>query len=253
MIGVFDSGIGGLTLLHELTRLLPHEDFIYFADTDHVPYSYHHPEEIRIFVENAVLFLREKGCDAIVLACNTATNVAVEYLRSKYDFPIIAIQPAVKVAADHSEDHNRILTCATPVTLKSERYNNLVKTLGIENRLDNLPLPKLVEFAEKGIFEGPEVEEYLRTEIGKLNSADHHFIVLGCTHFTFYEKLIEKLFPNLEAVDGNEGTARQVKRILEKENLLKVSRSGYITFYESGRKVKYLDKYRNLLAKLRLS
>ncbi|WP_304232834.1 glutamate racemase [Jiulongibacter sediminis] len=253
MIGVFDSGIGGLTLLHELTRLMPNEDYIYFADTDHVPYSYRTKEEIKGFVEDAVLFLREKGCDVIVLACNTATNVAVEYLREKYDFPIVAIQPAVKVAADHSEDNKRILACATPVTLNADRYKNLVARLGIGERLDNLPLPKLVEFAEKGIFEGKEVEEYLKQEIEKLISQEHHFIVLGCTHFTFYESLIEQLFPTLQALDGNEGTARQVKRVLEKEVGLKTSGSGHTVFYESGRKVENLAKYVKLLAKLRLS
>ncbi len=253
MIGVFDSGIGGLTLLHELTKELPHEDFMYFADTDHVPYSYHTEVDIRQFVETAVLFLHEKGCEIIVLACNTATNVAVEYLRDKYDFPIIAIQPAVKVAADHSEDHNRILTCATPVTLKSARYNALVANLGIAERLDNLPLPKLVELAEKGIFEGEEVIDYLTSEIGRLNSPDHHYIVLGCTHFTFYEKIIESLFPNLAAIDGNEGTARQVKRVLLQQFQPKTSGSGYIYFFESGRKVSELDKYIKLMVRLRTS
>ncbi len=253
MIGVFDSGVGGITLLHELTRLMPHEDFMYYADTKNVPYSYKTPEQIREFVEYAVVFLHEKGCKIIVLACNTATNVAVEYLRAKYEFPIVAIQPAVKVAADFSEDTKRILTCATPVTLKADRYLNLVKTLGIEDRLDNLPLPKLVEFAEKGIFEGQEVEAYLTSEIGKLNSPEHHFIVLGCTHFTFFETLIETIFPNLKAIDGNNGTARQVKRILEKEEKLKSAGTGRIQFFESGQLVKSPTRYIDLLRRLRLN
>ena len=253
MIGVFDSGIGGVTLLHELIKLMPHEDYIYYADTRHVPYSYKTPEQIKGYVEVAVLFLREKGCKMIVLACNTATNVAVEYLRSKYDFPIVAIQPAIKVAADHSEDHKRILTCATPVTLQAERYKKLVNTLQIDHRLDNQPLPRLVEFAEKGIFEGSEVEAYLKEEIGKHNTPDHHFIVLGCTHFTFYEDLIEKIFPNLKAIDGNEGTARQVKRLLEKEDNLKIKGTGRVTFFESGELLTSPEKYVKLLLRLRLN
>ena len=93
MIGVFDSGIGGLTLLGEIRKHLPNEDFIYFADTKNVPYSYKTPEQIRDYVEDAVKFLLENGCKCIVLACNTATNVAVEYLRSKYTVPFIAIPP----------------------------------------------------------------------------------------------------------------------------------------------------------------
>lgn len=232
---------------------MPHENYMYYADTDHVPYSYRTKEEIKGLVEESVLFLRKKGCDIIVLACNTATNVAVEYLREKYDFPIVAIQPAVKVAADHSEDHKRILACATPITLNADRYKNLVTQLGIADRLDNLPLPKLVEFAEKGVFEGDEVESYLKQEIGKLISDQHHFIVLGCTHFTFYEDLIEKLYPGLLALDGNEGTARQVKRVLEAAGGFKDSGSGHTYFYESGRKVEDLGKYVKLLARLRFS
>jgi glutamate racemase len=243
MIGVFDSGIGGLSLLKAILKRLPNEDYCYYADVKHVPYSYRSSEEIKDLVENACLFLREKGCDVIVLACNTATNVAVEYLREKYDFPIVAIQPAVKVAADFSENSDRIITCATPVNLASERYNKLVKSLNISDRLDNLPLPKLVEFAERGVFEGAEVESYLNKEIGALNTPEHHFIVLGCTHFTFYEDLIEKLFPNLHAIDGNEGTAKRVEFVMNEEGFIKAQGSGTITFYESGEEVIDARKY----------
>lgn len=251
MIGVFDSGIGGLTLLNQLTERLPNENFGYYADSKHVPYSYRTPEEILEFVEEACLFLRDKGAKAVVLACNTATNVAVEYLRQKYQFPIIAIQPAVKVAADFSEDHKRILVAATPVTLKAHRYQKLIKTLGIADRITNVALPKLVEFAEKRIFKGVEVEVYLKEKVSEFDTSDYHYMVLGCTHFTFYERLIESLFSNLTVVDGNEGTAKQVHRLLHTEGLLKESGSGYIHFYESGEEVKDISKYIRLLVKLR--
>lgn len=251
MIGVFDSGVGGMTLLHELIKLMPHEDYIYFADVDHVPYSHQSPENILQFVDQAVQYLIQRGCKVIVLACNTATNVAVELLREKYELPIVAIQPAVKVAADHSEDDKRILTCATPVTLKSTRYQNLVRSLNIEHRLDNLPLPGLVEFAERGVFDGLEVEAYLQQHIGSLNTPEHHFIVLGCTHFTFFEPVIERLFPNLEAIDGNYGTAKQVKRVLEEQTQLKSVGSGHVSFVESGRPAASVQKYIGLLKKIR--
>ncbi len=252
MIGVFDSGIGGLTLLDELTKALPHENFAYYADIDNVPYSYKTAEQILIYVEEAVLFLHNNGAKAIVLACNTATNVAVEYLREKYHFPIIAIQPAVKVAFDFSEDHKRILTAATPVTLNATRYKNLIEKLGIGHRITNVALPRLVEFAEKGQFSGPEVEDYLQENISNYNNPVYHFMVLGCTHFTFYEKLIERLFPNLKTIDGNKGTAKQAKKILTELNLLKTKGSGYMKFYESGREVLDVSKYLKLLLKLRL-
>ncbi|MCL4136272.1 UNVERIFIED_CONTAM: hypothetical protein GTU68_065588, partial [Idotea baltica] len=249
-IGVFDSGIGGLTLLHELTKKLPKENYAYYADVANVPYSYKTPEQILGFVEKAVLFLREKGAKMIVLACNTATNVAVEYLRERYEFPIVAIQPAVKVAADF-DDSKRILAAATPVTLAANRYKKLVVSLDIEDRITNVALPKLVEFAEKGIFSGEEVEAYLQEQVEPYNTSSFHYMVLGCTHFTFYEDLIERLFKNLKTVDGNEGTANQVKRLLEKEGMLKTEGSGLVSFYESGEAVTNLGKYVKLMLRLR--
>lgn len=251
MIGVFDSGIGGLTLLHELMLTLPHEDFIYFADTKNVPYSYKTPEQIRDFVEEAVLYLRKQGCKAIVLACNTATNVAVEYLRSKYDFPIVAIQPAVKVAFDNNKQNKRILACATPVTLKADRFENLINSLDINHLVDRLPLPKLVEFAEKEQFESPDVLNYLKEEFSKFDIDEHQYIVLGCTHFTYFEDLIEEKFPNLIAVDGNKGTARHLRNVLEKADLLKTFGSRNVRFIESGIESQNPERFWRYLNRLR--
>ncbi|MGL4629961.1 MAG: glutamate racemase [Leadbetterella sp.] len=251
MIGVFDSGIGGLTLLASIQKILPKQSYIYYADTDHVPYSYKTPDEIRGYVENAFLFLREKGCKIVVLACNTATNVAVEYLREKYDFPIVAIQPAVKVASDHNSEGKKIIVCATPVTLASKRYLTLVETLGIKNSIVNIPLPKLVSFAEKGIFEGEEVLTYLQDAFQDLNLSEYKNIVLGCTHFTFFEKFIEDNFPPLQAVDGNEGTAKRVLYILEKEKFPLEYPNPNTQFYQSGRVSNESEKYIGYLKTIR--
>jgi glutamate racemase len=251
MIGVFDSGIGGLTLLHELKKTLPQENFIYYADTDNVPYSYKTPEEIKVFVEKAVVFLHEKGCQIIVLACNTATNVAIVYLREKYDFPIVAIQPAVKVAADNNVSNKKIIVCATPITLASNRYQNLIKTLNINDLITNIALPKLVEFAEKGNFEGEEVLAYLKKSFQGLDLNEYQFIVLGCTHFTFFEDLIQSNFPTLKPIDGNAGTARRVASILQKENLFQPFISPEITFYESGRFIENPVRFLRLLSYLK--
>jgi glutamate racemase len=251
MIGVFDSGIGGLTLLHELKKTLPQENFIYYADTDNVPYSYKTPEEIKGFVEKAVVFLHEKGCQIIVLACNTATNVAIVYLREKYDFPIVAIQPAVKVAADNNVSNKKIIVCATPVTLASSRYQNLIKTLNINDLITNIALPKLVEFAEQGNFDGEEVLDYLKKSFENLDLNEYQFIVLGCTHFTFFENLIQANFPTLKPIDGNAGTARRVASILQKENLFQPFISPEIKCYESGRFIENPVRFLKLLSYLK--
>lgn len=251
MIGVFDSGIGGLTLLGEIRKHLPNEDFIYFADTKNVPYSYKTPEQIRDYVEDAVKFLLENGCKCIVLACNTATNVAVEYLRSKYTVPFIAIQPAVKVAIDNNKENKRIIACATPVTIKSERFKNLVTSLDYEQKIDFLPLPKLVEFAEKEIFDDNCVLEYLKDEFSIFDLADYKYLVMGCTHFTFYEDIFPKLASNLVPVDGNFGTARHLKNVLFQLHLLDPEKhSGSITYYESGVSVQDTSRFERYLARI---
>jgi glutamate racemase len=212
MIGVFDSGIGGLTLLKEMRHTLPHENFLYYADTENVPYSYKSTEQIKEYVEKAVIFLRNEGCKAIVLACNTATNVTIEYLREKYDFPIIAIQPAVKVAFDNNSENKRILACATPVTLKADRFEKLINSLDINHLVDRL-------------------------QLSKFNLENYKYVVLGCTHFTYFEKLIQENFPTLQPVDGNEGTARHLKNTLASLNLISHGK-GSVTFAESGKYVK---------------
>jgi glutamate racemase len=237
MIGVFDSGMGGLSLLYKLRQHLPDAPFIYFADKDHVPYSYKTPEQIRTYVDDAVAFLISEGCKLIVLACNTATNVAIDYLREKYPLPIVAIQPAVKVAADNSKSQKGILVCATPVTLGSLRYQTLVHTLRISERVVNVPLPKLVEFAERGDFNSIEVIRYLYDAFKHIHLPDFEYIVLGCTHFTFYENLIEEHFKPLICVDGNEGTARRVEFMLEHNHINIPSEKNSIRFYESKRPV----------------
>jgi glutamate racemase len=237
MIGVFDSGIGGLTLLKEMMHTLPHENFLYYADTENVPYSYKTTDQIKEYVDKAVVFLRNEGCKAVVLACNTATNVTIEYLREKYDFPIIAIQPAIKVAFDNNSENKRILACATPVTLKADRFENLINSLDINHLVDRLPLPGLVEFAENEQFESPKVLEYLKKEFAKYDLDNYHYVVLGCTHFTYFEKLIQENFPTLHPVDGNEGTARHLKNTLAGLNLLNLQDNGIVRFVESGKYV----------------
>lgn len=251
MIGVFDSGIGGLTLLHELMLILPHEDYIYYADTKNVPYSYKTPEQIKAFVEEAILDLRDRGCKAIVLACNTATNVTVEYLRSKYDFPIVAIQPAVKVAFDNNTHNKRILACATPVTLIADRFENLINSLDINHLVDRLPLPKLVEFAENEQFDSPEVLNYLKQEFSKYESGLHQYVVLGCTHFTYFEDLIQDNFPDFKAVDGNQGTAKHLKNVLADLGLLVETGGGNIGFVESGNEVENPERFWRYLSRLK--
>lgn len=253
-IGFFDSGIGGITVLHDTFKVLPNEDYIYYADTLNVPYGPKPKDVVKKYIFNAVDFINEQGVKAIVIACNTATSVAIEELRAKYSIPIIGMEPAVKPAVEKNEYINRrVLVTATALTLKEEKLQNLITKLDKEHVVDFLPLPRLVEFSERLEFNESIVLPYLKEQFFKYNLSNYETIVLGCTHFSYYKDMFRKLFsPHVNIIDGNEGTAKNLKRILKEKNLLNEG-SFNITFYNSGFKVddKFeLDKYNRLLKRL---
>ncbi|GGD49389.1 glutamate racemase 2 [Emticicia aquatilis] len=256
MIGVFDSGIGGLTLLHEIIRQLPNEQYCYYADTENVPYSTKSEEQIKEFVERAVNYFLQRNVKAIVLACNTATNVCVEDLRSRLNIPIIAIQPAVKVAVDNdtvefNSQRKNILVCATPITLRSARFQRLVDSLNADGIVERMALPELVKLAEKEEF-GKEAELYIEQTLAQIDIKSFGSIVLGCTHFTYFEPIFYQLAPQLSIFDGNEGTARHLKNILGKLNLLaqKGEKPFSVEYIESGKPTKNLARFERYIARI---
>ena len=151
-IGIFDSGIGGLTVLHQAMITLPQEEYLYYADTDHVPYGIRPKEEILEFVDNALRFMLGKGVKAVIIACNTATSAAIKTLRSRYSLPILGMEPAVKPAVAREEEGKRVMVAATPLTLREEKLRNLLHQVDKHHTVDLLPLPELVRFAEREEF-----------------------------------------------------------------------------------------------------
>lgn len=253
-IGFFDSGIGGITVLHQALRLLPNEDYIFYADTMHVPYGEKPKEEVKNYIFNAVDFIAAQGVKALVIACNTATSIAIEELREKYDFPILGIEPAVKPAVQKWEvNRKKVLVLATNLTLKEEKFNNLVKRLDHQDIVDSLALPALVEFAEKYEFNEEQVILYLKKELFRFDLCQYGTVVLGCTHFPYFTNELSKLFPDdVDIISGSVGTARNLKRILEANHQLDHG-TGDIIFYKSGYRVEddyTLDQYRKLLRML---
>ncbi len=249
MIGVFDSGIGGLTLLHEIIRHLPNEQYCYYADTKNVPYSTKSEDQIKEYVENAVNYFVQRKAKTIVLACNTATNVCIEDLRAKLTIPIIAIQPAVKVAVDNDKSvinsqRKNILVCATPITLRSDRFQRLLDSLDADRIVERMALPELVKLAEMEEF-GKSAEDYIKETLLQIDISKFSSIVLGCTHFTYFEPIFSKLAPQLSLFDGNEGTARHLKNILSKLNLISLKRgtSFSIEYIESGKPTENLERF----------
>lgn len=234
-IGIFDSGVGGITVLHEALRQLPQEDYIYYADTGHVPYGTKSKDEVKEYVFRAVDFLAAKGIKALVVACNTATSVAINDLRQIYSFPILGMEPAVKPALENDYS-KRILVAATPLTLQEEKYQNLIAKLGQAHLIDGIALPELVQFAEDYIFDEEIILNYLEQKLSSYDLKQYGTVVLGCTHFPFYKSTFRMLFsPGIHIIDGNLGTVNYLKKILAEKKLRSDSGRGDVVYYSSGR------------------
>ncbi len=235
-IGIFDSGIGGISILHQAMLSLPKENYIFYADTDHVPYGTKSKEQIVDYVDHIMQFMIEYNCKAVVIACNTATAAAAQIMREKYHLPIIGIEPAVKPAVEQSAG-KRVMVIATPLTIKEQKLKNLVDRIDDTHLVDLVPFPKLVQFAENGIFDTKEVEDYIIETLTDYDMTRYGEFVLGCTHFNYFKDTFRKLFPeNVRIIDGNEGTINQLKRVLESRRLLEEN-EGSVRYFTSGREV----------------
>lgn len=245
-IGVFDSGIGGLTVLRKIIETLPNEKYIYYADTDNVPYGTKPKEEVKKYINNAVEFLISKNVKAIVVACNTATSIAMKELREKYTFPIIGIEPAAKPAVEN-RGNKKVLIMATPTTIKEEKLKYLLERLNAEEYVDLIAMPKLVEFAENKEFESENVKKYIEERLQEYNLDDYSELVLGCTHFPFFKEILSKIFPkDTQIIDGSTGVANRLKSILEENNLLGNNQLE-IEYYYSGRLAENKEELNELM------
>ena len=251
-IGFFDSGVGGLTVLHAAAQALASSDFIYYADTDNVPYGDKTKEQVRDYVFRAADFLTGQGIDVLVVACNTATSVAIEALRQAYAMPIIGMEPAVKPAV---ENHNnkRVLVTATQLTLREDKLRQLITRLDCEDIVDLLALPALVTYAERAVFDGDTLRRYLSGALNGRNVNRYQTVVLGCTHFIFYRQIFRSLLgPDIDIIDGNAGTVRQLVQTIETLKI-PLGGDGRIDYYHSGRAVRdggTLRRYETLLQQL---
>lgn len=249
-IGVFDSGLGGVSVLKELVKAMPNEKFLYYGDSANAPYGVKTKEEITERCEYIIEFFLNKGVKAIVIACNTATSAAANILREKYsNLPIIGMEPALKVAADGKVD-NTIVVMATPLTLKETKFNDLMARYSDDNTVIKMPCPELVNIVENDLLDNEEVvktqikDYYKDLDMSKINS-----VVLGCTHFVFYRDYMEKILNhNINIVDGNLGTTNHLKETLrEKDELRGDSEEGNITIYNSSNDKRFIDLSYKLL------
>lgn len=234
-IGVFDSGLGGISVLKQLRKQMPQENYIYFGDSSYAPYGIKNKEEITNRCHMICEFFISRGVKAIVIACNTATSACVNELRAEYpNLPIIGMEPALKPAVN-GRHQQKVLVMATEFTLKEKKFEQLMAQFEEDNIIYRQPCPKLVEIVEAGQIDDLNlVENTLKEYILPYDLQTLDSIVLGCTHFVFYRQQIRNLIgDSIAIIDGNEGTGRHVMEILKERNELNTTGNGNVKIYNS--------------------
>ena len=235
-IGIFDSGVGGLSVLREIRRELPGEELLYVADSGHAPYGGKSREAVEARSVAIVEFLLSRHAKAIVVACNTATSAAVETLRTKFTVPIVAMEPAVKPAAESTRS-GVIGVLATSGTLGSPNFARLHERFGAEVDILVQPCPGLVELVEAGDLAGDETRALIEKYLVPLLERQADNIVLGCTHYPFLAPLMRKIAgPDVAIIDPSPAVARELRRRLTNSGLLSdEERTGAEQFWTSGK------------------
>ena len=245
-IAVFDSGVGGISVLRQLRRQLPNERFLYFGDSANAPYGTRPTQQVRELSLAVAEQLIPRGIKALVVACNTATAAAIDTLRQAHpDLIIVGVEPALKLAADHCPGRT-VGVMATPVTLREEKFNHLAARFEDACQIVRLPAPGLVELVEAGKANSVEMVELLTQLLGPwLGKLDA--MVLGCTHYPFAIQALRKVIgEDIPIYDGSEGTARETRRRLEAAGLLREG-TGEILFENSADDPRLIALGRQLL------
>lgn len=248
-IGVFDSGVGGLSVWREIVRQFPAEDTVYFADQAHIPYGQRPLNEVRRLTEEITRFLLAQGAKLIVVACNTASGAALHALRETFpDVPFVGMEPAVKPAVEHT--HTGIVgVIATPATFQGDLFAGLIERFGDGFDIHTQACPGLVEAVEAGALDTPETEALLRRYLIPLLDAGIDQLVLGCTHYPFLSPLIQRIVgPKVTLIDPAPAVARQVGRVLARHNqFAPAGHTGSHQFYTSGDPERFSEMVQTLI------
>lgn len=235
-IGIFDSGVGGLSVLRSIRAQMPEESVIYFGDQVHIPYGPRPMAQITDFSEAITRFLLEAGAKLIVVACNTASAAALQYLRQKFPgIPFVGMEPAVKPAAEQTHT-GKVGVLATPATFQGALYASVVERFANGVELYQDTCPGLVQEIEAGNLDGSETERILERALQPMLGKGIDTVVLGCTHYPFVIPLIERIVGgNVRVIDPAPAVAKQVRRVLETEGIKNDSNvSGEVKFFTSG-------------------
>jgi len=231
-VGVLDSGVGGVYVLRQATRLMPQENFLFYGDLGHAPYGSRPTEEIRRISMEAARHLVDQGVKALLVACNTATSAAIETMREEFSIPVVGVEPALKPAVE-AVGGGKIAVMATPATLRLPRFARLLEACGAENRLVALPCPGLSLMVERfgpGSF---MVKDYLSELFNDAPVDKLSGVVIGCTHYSYLKNDLKALLGDVPLFDGAYGAARQLQRVLEEGRLL-TQQEGRVIFETSG-------------------
>jgi glutamate racemase len=248
-IGVFDSGVGGLSVLRAVADLMPQEPLVYVADQAHVPYGSRTLEQVRLFSQGIVGFLLEKHVKVVVVACNSASAAALEYLRNTYpDLPFIGMEPAVKPAAEHTRT-GIVGVLATPATFQGELFASVVERFAADVTLLRDTCPGLVECIELGDLDGPRPRGILQRTLTPMLERGIDTVVLACTHFPFVIPLIREIVGSqVRVIDPAPAIARQTKRVLATAGLHRSSQDRRpIEFFTSSEPNQLQSRFRRLL------
>lgn len=231
-IGVFDSGVGGLSILQHLRRLMPHERFIFLADQAHVPYGAQSPESLRSLAHRITRFLLSGKTKLVVVACNTSTCYSISSLRSSFLVPFVGTVPAIKPACERSSS-KVVAVISTPATAKSDLVRDLVKRFNNGCRVLRIGCAGLEEAVEDGVLDSPQTKTLLSKYLTRARKAGADQLVLGCTHYPFLKRRIRSLYP-VTTVDSGAAIARRTRSILTEVNLLRPSGKGSASYWTTG-------------------
>ncbi|HWR20002.1 MAG TPA: glutamate racemase [Clostridia bacterium] len=250
-IGVFDSGLGGASVLREALKQLSHENYIYYGDNLHAPYGDKTEEEITSLTFNCANELVSYGVKAILLACNTATATCIRQIREKLDVPVVSVEPAIKPACA-SQGTGKVLMMATLATTKLKRYLDLQDRMPDPTRVINVPCSGLVDRIENNVFEDDAFDDLFDGYLSPYHGMEIDGIVLGCTHYVFIGSAIARYAAThfkgaCRLYDGNAATVRQLGRVLADQGLLNDTGSAQVEFYTSGNADIYLPVFESLL------
>lgn len=232
LIGFFDSGLGGISVLHEARRVMPNENYIFFGDNKNAPYGPRPLEEIRALSAAGIQRLLDRGVKAVVIACNTATSAYAEIVRGEHpELPIIGMEPALKPA--HFARHGgKVIVLATEATLRLEKFRRLMAQYGDDTI--TVAGTGLVELVEAGQAQSVEAEQQVRALLEPYRAEQIDAVVLGCTHYPYLREHIQKVFPDARLFDGRDGTVQRLKSQLEKYGLRSDDTPGAVEYSTSA-------------------